>query len=81
MKLKISIITVCFNSSRTIKDTIDSVLNQSYPNIEHIIIDGNSTDGTQEIVSSYGDSIKSFISEQDTGLYDAMNKGIKLATG
>lgn len=79
--LKISIITVVWNNKETIKDAIDSVLNQTYSNIEYIVVDGASTDGTVEIVQSYGDKISKFISEKDKGLYDAMNKGIKLATG
>lgn len=79
--MKISIITVVYNGADTIKDTIESVLNQSYEDIEYIIIDGLSSDGTQKIVRSYGSKISKFISEKDNGLYDAMNKGIKLATG
>jgi len=79
--MKISIITVVWNNKGTIKDAIDSVLNQTYKNIEYIIIDGASTDGTIEVVQSYGDKITKFVSEPDKGLYDAMNKGIKLATG
>lgn len=79
--LKISIITVVWNNASTIKDAINSVLNQTYSNIEYIIIDGASTDGTVEIVQSYGEKISKFISEPDKGLYDAMNKGLTLATG
>ncbi len=79
--LKISIITVSYNSSKTIRDTINSVLEQDYPNIEYIIVDGLSADGTHEIVTSYGSRISKFISEDDKGLYDAMNKGIDMATG
>jgi len=79
--MKISIITVCFNSAKTIKDTIKSVLNQSYKDIEYIIIDGGSIDGTLETLAKYRDQISRHISEPDTGIYDAMNKGIKLATG
>ena len=79
--MKVSIITVVWNNKDTIKDAIDSVLSQSYKDIEYIIIDGASTDGTVDIVKSYGDKITKFISEPDKGLYDAMNKGIKLATG
>lgn len=78
--MKISIITVVWNNAKTIKDAINSVLNQSYKDIEYIVIDGSSTDGTIDIVQSYGDKIK-FISEKDNGLYDAMNKGIRMATG
>lgn len=79
--MKISIITVVWNNKETIKDAIDSVLNQTYKNIEYIIIDGASTDGTVEIIQSYGDKIAKFVSEPDKGLYDAMNKGIAFATG
>ena len=80
-KPKISIITVVWNNAKTIKDAIDSVLSQTYENIEYIIVDGASTDGTVEIVKSYGYKISKFISEKDKGLYDAMNKGIAQATG
>lgn len=79
--MKISIITVVRNNKNTISYAIDSVLNQTYKDIEYIIIDGASTDGTVEIVKSYGNRITKFISEPDKGLYDAMNKGIALVTG
>ena len=79
--LKVSIITVVRNNKETVKNAIDSVLWQTYKNIEYIVVDGASTDGTVEIVKSYGDKISQFISEPDKGLYDAMNKGIALATG
>jgi len=79
--LKISIITVVWNNKETIKDAIDSVLSQTYKDIEYIIVDGASADGTVEIVQSYGDKITKFISEPDNGLYDAMNKGLSCATG
>ncbi|MEK9154616.1 MAG: glycosyltransferase family 2 protein [Patescibacteria group bacterium] len=79
--MKISIITVSYNSAATIEDTIESVLSQSYKDIEYIIIDGGSTDGTLEIINKYKGKIAKFISEPDKGLYDAMNKGIKLTTG
>ncbi len=78
--LTVSIITVCFNSDKTIIDTIKSVSEQSYPNIEHIIVDGGSSDTTLDIVKSYSDRL-TYISERDNGIYDGMNKGIKLATG
>ena len=79
--MKISIITVVFNGEKTIRDCIESVVNQSYKDIEYIIIDGKSTDSTPEIIRSYGTKIAVFLSEKDAGIYDAMNKGIKLATG
>ena len=79
--MKISIITVVHNNVENIKDAIDSVHGQTYKNIEHIIIDGLSTDGTVEIVKSYGKKINKFITEKDKGIYDAMNKGIALASG
>jgi glycosyltransferase involved in cell wall biosynthesis len=79
--MKVSIITVCFNSQRTIEDTIKSVESQSYPNIEYIIIDGNSKDCTNEIVGKYKYVVSTHVSEPDSGLYDAMNKGIKFSTG
>ena len=78
--LKITIITVCYNSEKTIKTTLDSVANQTFKKIEHIIIDGKSTDKTISIVKKYP-HIKKIISEPDRGIYDAMNKGIKIATG
>jgi glycosyltransferase involved in cell wall biosynthesis len=80
-KIKVSIITVTFNSERTISETIDSVLAQVYPDIEYIIVDGCSTDGTVEIIKSYGKSVSIFLSEPDSGIYDAINKGIRLASG
>jgi len=79
--IKVSIITVCFNSAGTIHDSINSVIQQSYPNIEYIIIDGASTDGTRDIINSFAPKITKYISEGDNGLYDALNKGIKLASG
>ncbi len=79
--MKVSIITVCYNSSQYIRSAIDSVLSQSYGDIEYIIIDGNSSDGTQGIVDEYGGRIARILSEPDNGIYDAMNKGVALATG
>lgn len=77
----ISIITIVYNGIDTLEKTILSIVNQDYRNIEYIIIDGNSTDGTQTLIHKYNSQISSWISERDSGLYDAMNKGIKLATG
>lgn len=79
--MKVSIITVCYNSEKTIQKTIDSIRNQSYDNIEYIVIDGESTDSTLHIIQNNEDIINKWISESDEGLYDAMNKGIKLASG
>ena len=79
--MKISIITVVYNREKTIKDCINSVLCQTHKNIEYIVIDGLSNDGTIEIIKSFGDNIDRFISEKDDGLYHAMNKGIEIATG
>lgn len=79
--LKISIITVCYNSVETIRDTIESVLSQQYPDIEYIIVDGASKDGTLELISEYEGRISKVISESDKGIYDAMNKGVQAATG
>ena len=76
-----SIITITYNAERWLERTILSVLSQSYPNIEYILIDGASKDKTVEIIKQYESGISSWISEPDKGLYDAMNKGIKLATG
>jgi glycosyltransferase involved in cell wall biosynthesis len=76
----ISVITVTYNNLSTLKETIASVQRQSYPHVEHIVVDGNSTDGTAEYLRSLGDSLR-FISGPDEGLYDAMNKGIAMATG
>jgi len=81
LSLKVSIITVCFNSGSTIETAIKSVLSQKYNNIEYIVIDGNSTDNTKHIIENYRNRISSIISENDEGIYFALNKGIKLCTG
>ena len=78
--MKISIITVCYNSAATIQDTIASIATQSYPDIEHIVVDGASRDGTVDIVRA-AQSVSKYVSEPDKGIYDAMNKGIAMATG
>lgn len=77
----ISVVTVSYNAVSTIEQTILSVINQTYPHIEYIIIDGGSTDGTVDIIKKYADEIAYWVSEPDKGIYDAMNKGIKVATG
>lgn len=79
--MKISIITVCYNSAKTIEKTIKSVLNNNYPDLEYIIIDGDSNDGTIDIIKKYSNEIAVFVSEPDNGLWDAMNKGISHCTG
>ena len=79
--MKISLITPSYNSAATIQDTIDCILGQSYPNVEYIIVDGQSKDETVSIIQSYGGKISKWVSESDKGLYDAMNKGISMATG
>lgn len=79
--MKISVITVCFNSEATIEDTLRSVAAQTHPDVEHIIVDGNSSDGTMAIVDRYRGGLAKVVSEPDRGAYDAMNKGIALASG
>lgn len=78
--MKISIVTAAYNSAATIRDTIESVLSQDYPDIEYVVADGGSKDGTVEILKSYGDKVK-WISERDSGIYEAMSKGVAMATG
>ena len=79
--MKVSIITICYNRKATIGKAIESVLAQDYPHIEYIIIDGNSSDGTQKIIEGFGEKIDTYVSEPDKGMYDALNKGLGLATG
>jgi glycosyltransferase involved in cell wall biosynthesis len=79
--MKVSIITVCKNAAKTIEKAIQSVLEQTYRTIEYVVIDGASEDGTKEILQAYSDRISTLISEPDAGIYAAMNKGIRLATG
>ena len=79
--VKISVITVCYDAVATIEKTMLSVLNQTYPNVEYIIIDGGSTDGTVDIIKKYVDRLAYWVSEPDKGIYDAMNKGISHTNG
>ncbi|NQT32335.1 MAG: glycosyltransferase [Candidatus Omnitrophica bacterium] len=79
--MKVSIITVCLNSKDTIEDTIQSVLSQSYHDVDHVIVDGGSTDGTLDIINKYRDDLHQIISEKDDGIYYAMNKGVSAARG
>lgn len=79
--MKFSIITVCYNSAQTIEDALRSVATQTWPDIEHILVDGGSRDGTLAIVERYRQSLSKVISEPDHGIYDAMNKGLHAATG
>jgi glycosyltransferase involved in cell wall biosynthesis len=79
--MKVSIITITFNSAETVEDTIQSVMAQDYQDIEYIIVDGASSDGTMDIVGRYSHAIAKVVSERDKGIYDAMNKGVSAATG
>ena len=76
-----SIITVTYNAGKVLEDTIQSVISQTYRNVEYIIVDGNSKDNTLEIIGKYPKHVSKMVSEPDKGLYDAMNKGIRMATG
>ena len=81
MKIRFSVITVCYNAASTISRTIASVLNQTYQGVEYIVVDGGSKDGTVELLKGIADERLHFVSEKDNGIYDAMNKGLKMATG
>lgn len=80
-KNKFSVVTVSFNAAATLRECIESVLKQDGVDVEYIIIDGRSTDGTVEIIKEYADQLAYWVSEKDAGIYDAMNKGIAIATG
>ncbi len=79
--MKISVITSVYNNRETIAEAIESVLSQTYDNIEYIVVDGASKDGTVDVIKKYADKITTFVSEPDKGIYDGLNKGIALATG
>ena len=81
LKKSISIITVCFNAAHLLAKTIESVIEQTYNNVEYIVVDGNSTDSTNEIIAKYRNNIHIYVSEPDSGIFDAMNKGISMAKG
>ena len=81
MEKSISIITVCYNAAHLLAKTIESVIEQTYKNIEYIVIDGKSTDDTNEIIANYRSNIHTYVSEPDSCVFDAMNKGISVATG
>lgn len=78
---KVSILTICYNAVDSIKETIVSVINQTYANVEYIVIDGGSKDGTLDVIAEYNSKISKIVSEHDNGIYDAMNKGIEYVTG
>lgn len=79
--MTVSIITASYNNVDTIEATMESVLSQTYPNIEYIVVDGGSTDGTVDIIRKYGTAVSKWVSEPDKGIYDALNKGVAMATG
>ena len=79
--MKVSIITTCYNRATTVRDAIESVLSQDYPDIEYIVVDGASSDNSMHIINEYKDRITIIVSEQDSGMYEAINKGIRMATG
>lgn len=81
MPVKLSVVTVCLNARNTIADAVESVRRQTYRDVEHIVVDGASTDGTLDVLNRYRDGFARLIAEPDSGLYDAMNKGIAAATG
>ena len=81
MSNKISVITICRNCRDDLQRTVRSVVSQTYPNIEYVVVDGGSTDGTMQMLASYQERIDTLISEPDDGIYDALNKGVKVATG
>jgi glycosyltransferase involved in cell wall biosynthesis len=79
--MKISLITTTFNSAETLRDTLESVRLQEYNDIEYVIVDGGSTDGTMDLIAEFKDIVSASVSEKDDGIYDALNKGIAMATG
>ena len=79
--MKISVITVCYNSAKTLERTLRSVVEQDYQDVEHILIDGGSSDGSADILAAYRTGLAHLVSEPDHGIYDAMNKGLALARG
>lgn len=79
--MKVTILTICYNRMGTVEQSIQSVLAQDYPNIEYLVIDGASTDGTQDVIAPYRGQLAYYVSEPDKGMYDAINKGLAMATG
>lgn len=79
--MKISVVTTCFNAASTIRDCLESVKSQTYGDVEHIVVDAASTDGTLDVLEEYNDKLAKVVSDQDNGIYDGMNKGLRLATG